>query len=166
MSSPNPHFQPRPCSPHPDAGGRHPGLDEMHRVVDCQPGIGLTTWAIDVHVHLTILIVLRQVRQLRDDQVGNDIVDGVPRNTIRFSAAATRRCRSRARLGWSARPPSVRYTQQAGSPRAPHSSVNPGHRVSHRGAHRILTWRNSTCAGATWSSIRLVQVEFTGANLV
>ena len=61
---------------HTDARRPDLGLDEMHGVVDRQASIDLPTWAVDVHLDVVVWILLREVQQLRHDQVRDHIVDG------------------------------------------------------------------------------------------
>ena len=60
---------------HADARSGYLWADEMHRDVDGQTGVDLPPRTVDVHLYLTILILLREVEQLRDNQVGYDVVN-------------------------------------------------------------------------------------------
>ena len=47
----------------------------MHGVVDGQSRVDLTAWAVDVHLDVAVRVLLSQVQQLGDDQIGDDVVD-------------------------------------------------------------------------------------------
>jgi hypothetical protein len=59
----------------PDAGRLHGGLDELHRVVDGQPGVDLAARGVDVHGDVLVGVVGLEVQQLRDDEVRDLVVD-------------------------------------------------------------------------------------------
>jgi hypothetical protein len=59
-----------------DADRLHVGLDELHRVVDRQPGVHRAAGRVDVERDVLVGILGLQVQQLRDDQVRDLIVDG------------------------------------------------------------------------------------------
>src|SRR3981081_685669 len=48
----------------------------MHGVVDGEASIDLPARAVDVHLDLTVWIVLGKVQELGDDNVGHHVVDG------------------------------------------------------------------------------------------
>ena len=62
-------------SGHADAGRGDPRLDQVHRVIDRQPGVDVAARAVDVHLDLAVGILLSKIQQLRHDQVGDDIID-------------------------------------------------------------------------------------------
>ena len=59
----------------PGADRRHVGLDELHRVVDREPGGHRTARAVDVHIDVFIGIFALQEEELRDDEGGHPVVD-------------------------------------------------------------------------------------------
>src|SRR3954471_9066469 len=61
---------------HPEADGRDVGLDELHRVVDRQPGVDLASRGVDVEADVLVGVFGLQVQQLGDDEVGDLVVDG------------------------------------------------------------------------------------------
>jgi hypothetical protein len=69
-----------PCAPpassrDPDAHRRHVGLDELHRVVDRQPGVDRAARRVDVDRDVLVRVLRLEVQQLRDDEVGDLVVD-------------------------------------------------------------------------------------------
>ena len=56
------------------ADGAHVRLDELHRVVDGQPGVHAAARAVDVQADVLVRVVDSEVDQLRHDEVG-DLVD-------------------------------------------------------------------------------------------
>ena len=65
-----------------DADRLHVGPDELHRVVDREPGRGRAARAVDVEVDVLLGILGLEEQQLRDDQVRHHVVDGVPMKTM------------------------------------------------------------------------------------
>ena len=65
-----------PCWPPGDAQGHHIILDVLHGVIDGHAGSDGATRGVDVKLHIPLRILLLQVKHLRDDQVGNVVVDG------------------------------------------------------------------------------------------
>src|SRR4051794_3124235 len=53
----------------------HVGLDEAHRVVDRQPGVDHAARRVDVHLDVLVGVIGLQMQQLRDDEVGDRVVD-------------------------------------------------------------------------------------------
>ncbi len=60
----------------PDAHCRDGRPHVLHGVVDGQAGGHSTAWGVDVDLDLFLRIVRRQVHQLSDHEVGDDVVDG------------------------------------------------------------------------------------------
>src|SRR3954451_18970261 len=59
-----------------DTDGLHVGLDELHRVVDREPVVDRAPRRVDVDRDVLVGILGLQVQELRDDQVGDLVVDG------------------------------------------------------------------------------------------
>ena len=59
-----------------DAHRRHVGLDELHRVVDRQPGVDRAAGRVDVERDVLVGVLGLQVEHLGDDQVGDLVVHG------------------------------------------------------------------------------------------
>src|SRR3989442_14938738 len=51
-------------------------LDVLHRVVDGEARGDGAAWRVDVDLNLLFRRIRREVHELRDDQVGHDVVDG------------------------------------------------------------------------------------------
>src|SRR5438874_7551034 len=60
----------------PDADRLDVGLDELHRVVDRKPVVDGATRRVDVDAHVLVRVLGLEVEELRDDQVGDLVVDG------------------------------------------------------------------------------------------
>ena len=58
-----------------DADGRHVGLDVLHRVVDGQTARDRAARRVDVEADVLLGIGALEVQELRDDQVGDVVVD-------------------------------------------------------------------------------------------
>jgi hypothetical protein len=52
------------------------GLDELHRVVDRQPGVDPAAGGVDVDRDVLVGILGLEMQELGDDQVGDLLVDG------------------------------------------------------------------------------------------
>ena len=61
--------------PHPDADGRHVGLDVLHHVVDRHARVGQASRRVDVEVDVPLGVLGLEEEHLRDDQVGHLVVD-------------------------------------------------------------------------------------------
>src|SRR5256885_454627 len=59
-----------------NANRLHVGLDELHRVVDGEPVVDGATRRVDIDRDVLVGILGLQVQELRDDQVGDLVVDG------------------------------------------------------------------------------------------
>src|SRR5207244_5059106 len=59
----------------PDAKRGDVGLDELHGVVDGEPGRHRTARGIDVEKDVLVGVFRLEEKELRDDQVGRDLVD-------------------------------------------------------------------------------------------
>jgi len=59
----------------PAAHGRDVRLDELHRVVDRQARVDDPAGRIDVHLDVLVGVFGLEVQQLRDDEVGDVVVD-------------------------------------------------------------------------------------------
>ena len=56
---------------------RDVGLDELHRVVDREAGVDRAARRVDVDRDVLVRVLGLEVEHLRDDQVGDLVVDGV-----------------------------------------------------------------------------------------
>ena len=54
---------------------RHVGLDQLHRIVDREPGRNAPSRAVDVHVDIPIGVLPFEEEKLRDDEVREVVVD-------------------------------------------------------------------------------------------
>src|SRR5437899_9682453 len=69
------HSIPKPGVPT-DADRRDRRLDVLHLVVDGEARGDGAAWRVDVDLNLLFRRIRREVHELRDDQVGHDVVDG------------------------------------------------------------------------------------------
>src|SRR5207244_277990 len=60
---------------HADAGGGDRGRDQVHGVVDRQAGVDDPAGAVNVELDLLVGVLLGEVEELGDDQVGDLVVN-------------------------------------------------------------------------------------------
>ena len=112
--------------PHAHADGGDVRLDVLHHVVDGHAGVGDAARGVDVEGDVLLVVLGLEEQHLRNDQVGNLVVDLLAQEDDALPGAAASRCRRR------------------GSPRLP-SSMTVGTR----------TWAGfgvGVCVGMAWRS--------------
>ena len=73
-----------PACTHPDARGCDRGLDQVHGVVDCQPGVQRTTGGVDVHLNLVVGSFWARESSWATIRFATLSSMGVPTKTMRF----------------------------------------------------------------------------------